>query len=128
MSRHKKFPAIVGDIDTVDFKNFVPAGNDDVRVHLVNIHKYFVKNKRVGNYEEIQSAVKDAADGPGPSGSNDSKADARAEEMARLRTQIEAAHARLKELEASEPRPGIRRHSQAPSPSPVRRRALTRSR
>lgn len=48
MSRHKNFLALIGDIDTVDHENFVPANKDDVRIYLVNIHKYFVVNKRVG--------------------------------------------------------------------------------
>lgn len=66
MSRHKNFLALIGDIDTVDYENFVPAGKDEVRVYLVNIHKYFVDNKRVATYEKIHEDVQDAAEVPVP--------------------------------------------------------------
>lgn len=49
MSPQKKFLALIGDIDTVDYENFTPSGvNDDMMVHIVNSHKHFVTNKRVG--------------------------------------------------------------------------------
>lgn len=66
MSRHKNFLALIGDIDTVDHENFVPANKDDVRIYLANIHKYFVVNKRVATYEDIQEAVKGGTGVPVP--------------------------------------------------------------
>lgn len=57
---------LIGNIDTVDHEKFVPASKDDVRVYLVNVHKYFVANKRVATYDDIQEAVQNAAEVPVP--------------------------------------------------------------
>lgn len=89
MSRQKKFLAIVGDIDTVDYSNIDPAGEDE-NVHIANIHRYFVNNKRVGNYEEIQEAAQDTASVPDPF-----TTDIRDEEEERLQARVNEAIAAL---------------------------------
>lgn len=101
MSRQKKFLAMVGHIHTVDYGDFTPSGgNDEMLVYIVNIHKYFFSNKRVGKYEEIQHAVQDAAEVPEPF-TTDTPNDVSDEEGERLRAQMEAAVAAFNEHKAS---------------------------
>lgn len=97
MSRHKKFLALIGNIDTVDHEKFVPASKDDVRVYLVNVHKYFVANKRVATYEDIQEAVQDAAEVLGPFTTD--VRDVHDEEEDKLVAQVDGMQAQMVQLQ-----------------------------
>lgn len=97
MSRQKKFLALVGDIDTVDHKTFKASPETEMLTSLVNIHRYFVANNRVCDYDGTQADPQGAAGTPAPSTTN-----AHDERRKELWAQIEALQADLKELDAQE--------------------------
>lgn len=91
MTRQKEFLALVGDIETVQY----PSGSSDTK-DLASIHNYFVRHRRVANYERRQKKIQDTAEVPEPS-----TTDVRDEQRARLQAQVDAAIAALREYDAS---------------------------
>ncbi|KAK7706582.1 hypothetical protein SLS64_007413 [Diaporthe eres] len=107
MSRQKEFLALVGDIETVHY----PSGRNDSK-DLASIHNYFIKHRRVGNYERHQESIQDTAEIPEPS-----TTDVRDEEEDRLKAQVEAAIAALEDYKASRLEKSAAQSSTKPGPS-----------
>lgn len=104
MSRQKYFLALVGDIDTVDYKN-IDLSSKDNNVRIANIHSYFVTKERFGTYDEMQHTVQDDAEIPEPFYATHAVGDEEEEKLKaqieRLKAQMETATAALEEYRAS---------------------------